>query len=142
MIQGTVHDENAAFLGGISAHAGLFSTAGDLAVFVQMLLNGGVYGGVRFLSDTTIDRFVKVKPAGQERFLGWDMKSAKGSSAGTLFSPSSFGHTGFTGTSIWIDPARKLGVIFLTNRVHPTRMNSKIFRIRPALHDAVITSLN
>jgi beta-glucosidase-like glycosyl hydrolase/CubicO group peptidase (beta-lactamase class C family) len=142
MIQGTVHDENAAFLGGISGHAGLFSTAGDLAVFVQMLLNGGVYDGVRFLSDTTIDRFIKVKLAGQERFLGWDMKSAKGSSAGTLFSPSSFGHTGFTGTSVWVDPARRLGVIFLTNRVHPTRMNSKLFRIRPALHNAVISSLN
>jgi beta-glucosidase-like glycosyl hydrolase/CubicO group peptidase (beta-lactamase class C family) len=142
MIRGSVHDENAAFLGGISGHAGLFSTAGDLAVFIQMLLNGGLYDGVRYLNDTTIDRFVKVKLTGQERFLGWDMKSAMGSSAGTLFSPSSFGHTGFTGTSIWVDPDRKLAVIFLTNRVHPTRANSKIFRIRPALHDAVISSLN
>jgi CubicO group peptidase (beta-lactamase class C family) len=69
------------------------------------------------------------------------MKSQKGSSAGTLFSPSSFGHTGFTGTSVWIDPERKLGVVFLTNRVHPTRANSKLFKIRPALHDAIVTAL-
>jgi beta-N-acetylhexosaminidase len=141
LIQGTVHDENADFLGGVSGHAGLFSTAGDLARYVQMLLNGGTYDGIRFLNDTTIARFVRKRVAGQERYLGWDMKSPKGSSAGRLFSATSFGHTGFTGTSIWIDPERALAVIFLTNRVHPTRANTKLFRIRPALHDAVVSAL-
>jgi beta-glucosidase-like glycosyl hydrolase/CubicO group peptidase (beta-lactamase class C family) len=141
LIQGTVHDENADFLGGVSGHAGIFSTAGDLTVFAQMLLSGGVYDGVRYLRDSTIATFVGQRTEGQERFLGWDMRSLKGSSAGTLFSPASFGHTGFTGTSIWIDPERKLAVVFLTNRVHPTRANSKLFRIRPALHDCVVSAL-
>jgi CubicO group peptidase (beta-lactamase class C family) len=141
LIQGTVHDENAEFLGGISGHAGLFSTAGDLAVFAQMLLNGGEYDGVRYLHDTTVETFVRRRESGQERFLGWDMRSPKGSSSGALFSPSSFGHTGFTGTSIWFDPDRKLAVVLLTNRVHPTRANAKIYRIRPALHDLVISAL-
>lgn len=141
LVQGTVHDENAEFLGGVSGHAGLFSTAGDLAVFVQMLINGGVYDGRLYLRDSTIASFVGSRRDGQERWLGWDMKSPKGSSAGTLFSPSSFGHTGFTGTSIWIDPERRLGVIFLTNRVHPTRANTRLFRIRPRLHDTIIGAL-
>ncbi len=141
LVQGTVHDENAEFLGGVSGHAGLFSTAGDLAVFVQMLINGGVYNGRRFLQDSTIAAFVGTRREGQERWLGWDMKSPKGSSAGRLFSASSFGHTGFTGTSIWVDPERRLGVIFLTNRVHPTRASTKLFRIRPVLHDTIIESL-
>jgi CubicO group peptidase (beta-lactamase class C family) len=141
LVWGTVHDENAEFLGGVSGHAGLFSTAADLAIYVQMLLNGGTYDGVRYLSDSTIRKFVAEKAPGQERFLGWDRKSPKWSSAGTLFSPGSFGHTGFTGTSIWVDPERGVGVIFLTNRVHPTRANGKLFTIRPALHDAVIGAL-
>jgi beta-glucosidase-like glycosyl hydrolase/CubicO group peptidase (beta-lactamase class C family) len=141
LVQGTVHDENAAFLGGVSGHAGLFSTARDLAVFVQMLLNGGTYGGTRYLAASTIAAFIGTRREGEQRWLGWDRKSPRGSSAGTLFSASSFGHTGFTGTSVWVDPERRLGVIFLTNRVHPTRANTKLFRIRPALHDAVVGAL-
>ncbi len=141
LVQGTVHDENADFLGGVSGHAGLFSTAGDLAVFVQMLIDGGVYDGRRYLQDSTIATFVATRREGQERWLGWDMKSPRGSSAGTLFSSSSFGHTGFTGTSIWVDPERRLGVIFLTNRVHPTRANTKLFLIRPRLHDIIVGAL-
>jgi CubicO group peptidase (beta-lactamase class C family) len=141
LVQGTVHDENAEFMGGISGHAGLFSTAEDLAVFVQMLLNGGTYGGKRYLRESTIATFVGTRQEGQERWLGWDMKSPKGSSAGLLFSTSSYGHTGFTGTSVWIDPERHLGVIFLTNRVHPTRANTRLFKIRPVLHDMIAGSL-
>jgi CubicO group peptidase (beta-lactamase class C family) len=141
LVQGTVHDENAEFLGGVSGHAGLFSTAGDLAVFVQMLINRGTYDGKRYLEDSTIAAFVETRREGQQRWLGWDMKSPKGSSAGALFSASSFGHTGFTGTSVWIDPERKLGVIFLTNRVHPTRANAKLFKIRPVLHDTIVKAL-
>jgi beta-N-acetylhexosaminidase len=141
LVRGTVHDENAAFLGGVSGHAGLFSTASDLAVFMQMLLNGGTYGGRRYLSDSIVSLFTRRRVEGQDRFLGWDAKAPKGSSAGTLFSPSSFGHTGFTGTSIWADPERDLAVIFLTNRVYPTRANGKIAKVRPRLHDLIIGAL-
>jgi CubicO group peptidase (beta-lactamase class C family) len=141
LVLGTVHDENAAALGGVSGHAGLFSTASDLAVFVQMLLNGGTYGGVRYLSQKTVETFTRPAAPGQDRVLGWDLKSPEGSSAGSLFSPSSFGHTGFTGTSIWVDPERSLFVILLTNRVYPTRANLRIARVRPVVHDAVINAL-
>ena len=141
LVQGTVHDERSALLGGVAGHAGLFSTASDLAIFMQMLMNGGTYGGTRYLSDTSIALFTRRQGTTSTRALGWDTKSATGSSAGNRFSASSFGHTGFTGTSIWVDPDRKLCVIFLTNRVYPTRTNSKLFRIRPMLHDAVVRAL-
>lgn len=141
LVHATVHDENAEFLGGVSGHAGLFSTSGDLAVMIQMLMNGGAYGGHRYFSEGTVTEFVKKQVENSTRALGWDTKSPKGSSAGSLFSMNSFGHTGFTGTSIWADPQRKLFLILLTNRVHPTRANSKISNIRPAIADAVINSL-
>jgi CubicO group peptidase (beta-lactamase class C family) len=142
LVRGTVHDENAELLGGVSGHAGLFSTGADLAVYMQMLLNEGVYGGIRLLNESTVREFTRKQEPGQERFLGWDRKSPAGSSAGSLFSPSSFGHTGFTGTSIWADPERNLAVIFLANRVYPSRANTKIFKVRPALNDAVISALS
>jgi CubicO group peptidase (beta-lactamase class C family) len=142
LVQGTVHDENAATLGGIAGHAGLFSTASDLSIFVRMLMNGGTYQGKRYLHETTIDEFLRKKHPGQERWLGWDMKAESGSSAGTLFSGSSFGHTGFTGTSVWADPDRHLAVIFLTNRVYPTRANMKLFKVRPLLHDAIVRAMD
>jgi beta-glucosidase-like glycosyl hydrolase/CubicO group peptidase (beta-lactamase class C family) len=141
LVRGTVHDENAALLGGVAGHAGLFSTASDLAVFMQMILNKGVYGGVRYLSDSIVAKFTHGENAGGGRALGWDLKSETRSSAGDLFSMSSFGHTGFTGTSVWADPERNLFVIFLTNRVYPTRANAKIFKVRPALHDAVVQAI-
>jgi beta-glucosidase-like glycosyl hydrolase/CubicO group peptidase (beta-lactamase class C family) len=142
LVRGTVHDENAELMGGVSGHAGLFSTAADLAVYMQMLLNGGTYGGIRLLSDSTVREFTRKREDGQERFLGWDGKSLVGSSAGSLFSPSSFGHTGFTGTCAWVDPERNLAVVFLANRVYPTRANTKIFKVRPALNDAVVSSVS
>ncbi|MES1244843.1 MAG: serine hydrolase domain-containing protein [Acidobacteriota bacterium] len=138
MIQGEVHDENAFAMGGVAPHAGLFSTAGDLARFARMLLDGGR----PIVSSQTLELFTK--KAGipdSDRALGWDTKSAEGSSAGTLFSPDSFGHTGFTGTSIWIDPERSLFVILLTNRVYPTRENNLIREVRPAVADAVVRAL-
>ncbi len=142
LVQGTVHDENAEFLGGVSGHAGLFSTTSDLAVLMQMLMNGGVYGGVRYLSEATVKEFTRRQNNSSTRALGWDTKSPKGSTAGNYFSSNSFGHTGFTGTSIWADPERNLFVILLTNRVHPTRANMKIAKVRPAVADAVIEALN
>lgn len=141
LVQGRVHDENADFLGGVSGHAGLFSTASDLAVFMQMVMNGGTYSGIRFLESSTVAAFTKKQSEKSSRALGWDTKSPTGSSAGGLFSPNSFGHTGFTGTSIWADPERNLFVILLTNRVHPTRANTKISKVRPAVADAVIEAL-
>ncbi len=141
-VRGRVHDENAFVLGGVSGHAGLFSTAADLAVIMQMLLDGGTYAGKRYLNENTIRMFTKRQSERSTRALGWDTKSMQGySSAGSRFSPKSFGHTGFTGTSIWADPTRNLFVILLTNRVYPTRQNTKIFQVRPAVHDAVIDAL-
>lgn len=141
VVQGTVHDENAAFIGGVSGNAGLFSTAGDLAVYMQMLFNKGLYAGKRYISEKTVSEFIEKRVPSQERWLGWDMRSEHGSSAGSFFSPASFGHTGFTGTCIWADPSRNLAVIFLTNRVYPTRANLKIARVRPAVNDAVMRAL-
>jgi len=138
LVQGEVHDENAFAIGGVSGHAGLFSTAPDLAAFCQMLLNGGVYAHQRILRRATIAQFTTPQQlSGGARTLGWAVPT-EGGSSGHYFSAHSFGHTGFTGTSIWIDPDRQLFVVLLTNRVHPTRENTKIQQVRPALHDAVM----
>jgi CubicO group peptidase (beta-lactamase class C family) len=136
LVWGKVHDENAEAMGGVAGHAGLFSTAPDMAVFVQMLLNGGEYNGVRILKPSTIARWTSRQGPGSSRALGWDTPS-QNSSAGRFFSPRSFGHTGFTGTSIWVDPARDLFVILLTNRVNPTRNTTRVFALRRAVADAV-----
>ncbi|MBW3628934.1 MAG: beta-lactamase family protein [Gemmatimonadetes bacterium] len=135
-VHGVVHDENAWALGGVAGHAGLFSSARDLAIFAQMLLNGGAHRGVRILKPETVARWTARQSAGSSRALGWDTPS-QGSSAGRYMSPRSFGHTGFTGTSIWVDPQRDLFVILLSNRVNPTRANQKISPIRRAVADAV-----
>ncbi|MFI5058127.1 MAG: glycoside hydrolase family 3 N-terminal domain-containing protein [Candidatus Acidiferrales bacterium] len=141
LVQGEVHDENAFAIGGVSGHAGLFSTAGDLAAFCQMLLNGGVYAHQRILRRATVAQFTTPqKLSGGTRTLGWAVPT-EGGSSGHYFSVHSFGHTGFTGTSIWIDPDRQLFVVLLTNRVNPTRENQKIAQVRPALHDAVMQAL-
>jgi CubicO group peptidase (beta-lactamase class C family) len=141
LIQGEVHDENAAAIGGVSGHAGVFSTAPDLAAFCQMLLNGGVYAHQRILRRATISEFMEPQQlSGGTRTLGWAVPT-EGGSSGHFMGPHTFGHTGFTGTSIWIDPDRQLFVVLLTNRVHPTRENQKLAKVRPALHDAVMESL-
>ena len=141
LIQGEVHDENAFAIGGVSGHAGVFSTAPDLAAFCQMLLNGGVYAHQRILRRATVAQFTTPQQlSGGTRTLGWALATPGGLS-GHYFSEHSFGHTGFTGTSIWIDPERQLFVVFLTNRVHPTRENQKIQQVRRDLHDAVMQAL-
>jgi CubicO group peptidase (beta-lactamase class C family) len=118
---GVVHDPLARLQGGISGNAGLFSTADDLAVFAEMMLHGGSYKGTRILSPLTVARMTTVWPkaAFAGRGLGWDLDSPQSTSSGDLFGPNSYGHTGYTGTSIWIDPDTETYVIFLTNRVHP-----------------------
>ena len=146
LLQGEVHDENAFAMGGVAPHAGLFSTAGDLARFAQMMVDrgslNGALNGRRLVSRETMERFTRrAGVPGSDRAIGWDTKSAQGSSAGTLFSPRTYGHTGFTGTSLWIDPGRELFVLLLTNRVYPTRQNDLIREARPAVADAVVRAL-
>lgn len=135
-MHGVVHDENAYAIGGVSGHAGLFSSARDLAKFAQMMLNGGYYDGHRIVSPQTIALFTKRNSEASSRAIGWDTP-APNSSAGDYMSASAFGHTGFTGTSIWMDPEKDLFVILLTNRVNPTRENQKHVPLRRALADAV-----
>jgi beta-glucosidase-like glycosyl hydrolase/CubicO group peptidase (beta-lactamase class C family) len=137
-LRGEVHDENAFVLGGVSGHAGLFSTGHDLARFARMYLNGGALDGVRILSPAVIDRFTRVQDSAfSNRALGWETPTGT-NSAGHRMSARAFGHTGFTGTSLWIDPATDTFVILLTNRVNPTRENRKISDVRVALADAVM----
>ena len=155
VVRGEVHDENALALGGVAPHAGLFATAPDLAHLAQALLDGGVFGGRRIVSRATVELFTE--RAGipvSSRALGWDTPTDESgqrsstpgqpgySSAGSLFSARSFGHTGFTGTSMWMDPQRGLYVILLTNRVHPTRENNKIRDTRAQVADAVVRALD
>jgi len=141
VLRGEAHDDNAWVMGGIAGHAGLFSTAGDLAIFCQMLLNGGIYGHRRLLKRDTIRAFTSAQPlSGNARALGWAMRTEP-SASGRYFSPRSFGHSGFTGTSIWIDPEKDLAIVLLTNRVHPNRDNEQIQEARPAIHDAVCKAL-
>lgn len=141
LIQGEVHDENAYAIGGVSGHAGVFSTSPDLAAFCQMYLNGGIYAHHRIVQRATIEEFIQPQPVSQNtRTLGWVVPT-EGSSSGHYFSAHSFGHTGFTGTSIWMDPERQIFVVLLTNRVNPTRENMKIAQVRPAFHDAVMKAL-
>ena len=121
-LRGQVHDPTSFRMGGVAGHAGLFSTADDLAVFCQMLLNGGVYNRTRILSPMAIATMTRphaVSESGAARGLGWDIATSFSSNRGDLFPLGSFGHTGFTGTSVWIDPASDSFVVFLSNRVHP-----------------------
>ena len=139
IVHGEVHDENAFALGGVAGHAGLFSTAHDLAVFAQTMLNRGLYDHRRYFRPDTIDRFTGA-PSFRGEALGWQKPSAAGWT-GKVFSASAYGHTGFTGTSIWIDPQRQLFIILLTNRVHPSRDNSRINEARQTLAESVLRAL-
>jgi CubicO group peptidase (beta-lactamase class C family) len=138
VLQGEVHDENAAALGGIAGHAGLFGTAQAVGRITKAWLDG-FFGKPSIFRQELVTQFVNVQ-AGTSWALGWDTPSHP-SSSGQWFSPQSFGHLGFTGTSIWIDPIRELEVIFLSNRVHPTRENQAIKVFRPQLHDVIIQEL-
>jgi len=140
-LKGEVHDENAYALGGVAGHAGLFSTAADLSIFAQMMLNGGSYNGVRILSDTTVALFTR-RAAGT-RALGWDTADGDGGS-GKFLDSRAYGHTGYTGTSIWIDPERQMFVLLLTNRVHAARARRPakvISDVRADLADAAVASV-
>ena len=145
LIHGEVHDENAAFLGGISGHAGLFSDAIDLLTFGEWLLgerNPELARPGPRLSQSVVGEFTRRQElvAGSSRALGWDTPS-DGSSAGTRLSAESFGHTGFTGTSIWIDPSRAMVVVLLSNRVNPTRDNPRLGPLRSLVADRAVAAL-
>ncbi|HET7230990.1 MAG TPA: serine hydrolase [Longimicrobium sp.] len=139
-VREVVHDGNAFRLGGVAGHAGLFSTAGDLAIYTQTLLNGGSYGQRRIWSPRTVQAFTTKQKNAETRALGWDTPARK-SSSGDYFSARSYGHTGFTGTSIWIDPERDLFVVLLTNRTYDTGTQGQILDIRRAVADAAARSI-
>jgi CubicO group peptidase (beta-lactamase class C family) len=140
-LQGEVHDETSAMLNGVAGHAGLFSTASDISKLMSVLMNKGKLNEQQFIKQSTVELFTKRVSNESTRALGWDTKSDSGSSAGKYFSKNSFGHTGYTGTSVWADPEGNLFVVFLTNRVYPTRDNTKILNVRPQLHNAIIKCL-
>lgn len=143
IVHGQVHDENCYVMGGVCGHAGLFSTASDLAVYAQMMLNHGTYGDKRILKASTVDQFIERQdlPPGSSRALGWDTP-APGAFAGDLASRHAILHTGFTGTSVYIDFERNAFIILLTNRVHPLRENDKIDLARPEIHTAILRTLS
>lgn len=138
-IQGAVDDENACAMGGVAGHAGLFSTARDLAIFANCLLNGG---SPLFRPDV-VSLFTSRQnlPADSSWGLGWDTPTPP-SSSGKYFSAGSYGHLGFTGTSLWLDPSRHLAIALLTNRTWPDRHSQAIKKVRPTVHDAIVEALN
>jgi serine-type D-Ala-D-Ala carboxypeptidase len=142
LIVGEVHDENAWALGGVAGHAGLFGTASAVGAYARHVLQI-LDGRTGTFSRETLTTFIRRRAdvPGSSRALGWDTM-LRTSSCGTKMSARAFGHTGFTGTSLWIDPERGVYIVFLTNRVHPTRENERIKQVRPALHDAVMESLD
>ena len=149
LVRGAVHDERAYYLGGIAAHAGLFGSARDLARFATMMLRGGTLDGTRIFQPATISLFTRyAAPGYSNRALGWQKRVQPNTQfttgapwGGTTMSASSFGHTGFTGTSIGIDPELDLYIILLSNRVNPTRNNNKITAVRTTLTDAVVATV-
>jgi beta-glucosidase-like glycosyl hydrolase/CubicO group peptidase (beta-lactamase class C family) len=148
LLQGDVHDEGAAMFGGVAGHAGLFSNAYDLAQLYQMLLNGGTMNGVRYLKKETIDKFTAYSSNVSRRGLGFDKPEKDNTIRKEPYpcayaSPETFGHTGFTGTCVWVDPKYNLVYIFLSNRVTPTRNNNKLgqMNVRPNIQDAIYKSM-
>jgi CubicO group peptidase (beta-lactamase class C family) len=142
-LQGEVDDDNAYAMGGVAGHAGLFSSASDLAIFAQMMLNGGTYNGVRIVADSTVKLFTTRAPHADGRALGWDTCSGDGG-CGQFMGSSAYGHTGFTGTSIWIDPDRQMFVILLTNRVYDPKVRysmTAIADVRADLADAAVLAV-
>ena len=142
-VWGEVHDRNAAVFGGIAGHAGLFSNATDLAKMMSMLLNGGIYGGKRYLSSAILHQFNTRFFAENRRGLGWDKKDGKRDSASKYASDQSFGHTGFTGTMVWADPQEDLIFVFLSNRIYPDANNRRLndFNTRTEMHNAIYESI-
>src|SRR5690606_20874367 len=145
VVQGYVHDQGAAMMGGVGGHAGLFGTANDVAIIMQMMLQQGNYGGVNLLEGETIGEFVKRQSAQSRRAWGWDkpaLERDNGGNAGALAPKSSFGHTGFTGTAVWADPENNLVYVFLSNRTFPYAGQNGLLKhnIRTEIHDLIYMS--
>jgi CubicO group peptidase (beta-lactamase class C family) len=146
IIQGEVDDENASVMNGVSGHAGLFGNAMDVALFARAMLSSlaGTQptGGAPILRPETVRLFTtrQTVPPGTSRSLGWDTPSSP-SQSGQRFSPSSFGHLGYTGTSLWCDPERQLAIVLLTNRTWPDRRSQEIKRVRPLVHDEIVAAI-
>jgi CubicO group peptidase (beta-lactamase class C family) len=147
-MQGDVHDEGASLFGGVAGHAGLFSDAYDLAMLYQMLLNGGEFNGMHYLRPETIKLFTAYHSSVSRRGYGFDKPEKdnairKEPYPASLVSLETFGHTGFTGTCVWVDPKNDLVYVFLSNRVYPTRDNNKISQmlIRGKIQDAIYRAL-
>lgn len=145
LVWGTVHDQNAAVMGGVAGHAGLFGNARSLAVLMQMQLQGGYYGGNRFFEPETVEMFTRRVSHDAQRALGWDLKDLTFKRNNTSFwsSETTYGHTGFTGTAVWVDPATELIYVFLSNRVHPDAGNYKLVEsnVRTRIQDVIYQSL-
>ncbi len=145
LVWGLVHDENAALTGGVGGHAGLFSNANDLAILLQMNMQDGNYGGTRFFPSGTVSRFAEKQFPENRRGLGWDKPEFLNGSGNTskYSSRTTYGHLGFTGTAVWVDPDYDLIYIFLSNRVHPDRENNKLMmdNIRSRVHDIIYESM-
>jgi beta-N-acetylhexosaminidase len=141
-VRAEAHDERAWYMDGVAGHAGLFSSARDLGIYAYMLLNGGHYGGRDYLTPETVELFTSRQSPINQRGYGFDRKSDGFSTAGELTGPETFGHTGFTGTSLWIDPDQEIAIILLTNRAYPHRSYGReISRIRARIADAVMNSI-
>ncbi|MFD2035654.1 glycoside hydrolase family 3 N-terminal domain-containing protein [Belliella marina] len=146
VVHGYVHDPGAAMYGGVAGHAGLFGTANDLAIMMQLMLNGGKYGGVNLLDEKVIKEFTKRQSSQSRRGWGWDKpdpERGKGGGAGVLAPKTTFGHTGFTGTAVWADPENDLIYVFLSNRVYPSANNNILLKegIRTEIHDVIYRSM-
>lgn len=141
VIQGEVNDENCWVMNGVAGHAGVFSSAADVSEFVQIWMGSQLNeSSVSLLKPETVALFTRQQP-GTTRALGWDRPTSP-SSSGQYFSPESYGHLGFTGTSLWIDPSRELAIVLLTNRTWPDAKNQAIKQVRPRFHDAVVEALS
>ena len=148
VLRGDVHDEGASLFGGVAGHAGLFSNAYDLSLLYQMLLNGGEFNGERYFKPETIEKFTSYQTPSSRRGLGFDKPerdnaTSKSPYPSQLASLQTYGHTGFTGTCVWVDPQSQLVYIFLSNRVHPTRSNNKIssLGVRGQVQDAIYKAI-
>jgi len=144
IVKGFVHDENAFLMGGVSGHAGLFSNSYDIAKYAQTMINFGIYNGSRVFNSYSIKKTTKKQntPYGSDYALGWDTPSIRGnSSAGDFFSKGSYGHLGFTGTSLWVDPNQKIIIILLTNRTYPSRDKLGMRKLRRDFHNEIMSTI-
>jgi CubicO group peptidase (beta-lactamase class C family) len=148
VVQGDVHDQTASLLGGVAGHAGLFSNALDVGILMEMVLRNGSYGGVKFIDSAVVSDFTKPQFPGRDnrRGLGFDkppLKPGDPSPTSDFVSPLSYGHSGFTGTYVWVDPAEELVYVFLSNRVYPDATNAKItqMNIRTNIQDVIYKAI-